>query len=62
VIVAKNSGGEATHGKIAAARALHLPVIMLKRPVLPEVDSVATVEDALRLLDHAITFSAARGV
>jgi precorrin-6A/cobalt-precorrin-6A reductase len=62
VIVAKNSGGEATHGKIAAARTLHLPVIMLKRPVLPEVDSVATVEDALRLLDHAITFSAARGV
>jgi hypothetical protein len=35
---------------------------MLKRPVLPDVDSVATVEDALRLLDHAITFSAARGV
>jgi precorrin-6A/cobalt-precorrin-6A reductase len=62
VIVAKNSGGDATYGKIAAARALHLPVIMLKRPSLPEVESVATVEDALGLLDHAITFSAARGV
>jgi precorrin-6A/cobalt-precorrin-6A reductase len=61
-IVAKNSGGEATYGKIAAARALHLPVIMLKRPTLPEVESVATVEDALRSLDHAITFSTARGV
>jgi precorrin-6A/cobalt-precorrin-6A reductase len=36
VIVAKNSGGEASYGKIAAARALHLPVILLKRPVLPE--------------------------
>jgi precorrin-6A/cobalt-precorrin-6A reductase len=62
VIVAKNSGGEATYGKIAAARTLHLPVIMLKRPGLPEADSVATVEDALRSLDHAITFSTARGV
>jgi precorrin-6A/cobalt-precorrin-6A reductase len=61
-IVAKNSGGDATYGKIAAARALHLPVIMLKRPALPEVESVATVDDALGSLDHAITFSAARGV
>jgi precorrin-6A/cobalt-precorrin-6A reductase len=61
-IVAKNSGGDATYGKIAAARTLHLPVIMLKRPALPEVESVATIEDALRSLDHAITFSTARGV
>jgi precorrin-6A/cobalt-precorrin-6A reductase len=62
VIVAKNSGGEATYGKIAAARALHLPVIMLKRPALPEVESAATVEDMLRAIDHAVTFSTARGV
>jgi precorrin-6A/cobalt-precorrin-6A reductase len=61
-IVAKNSGGDATYGKIAAARALHLPVIMLKRPALPEVESVATVADALAWLDHAMTFSTARGV
>ena len=61
-IVAKNSGGAATYGKIAAARALHLPVIMLKRPALPEAESVASVEDALAWLDHAITFSTARGV
>jgi len=61
-IVAKNSGGDATYGKIAASRALHLPVIMLKRPALPEAESVTTVEDALRWLDHAITFSTARGV
>ncbi|MGH6749040.1 MAG: cobalt-precorrin-6A reductase [Stellaceae bacterium] len=62
-LVAKNSGGDATYGKIAAARALHLPVIMLKRPALPEAESVATsVEDALAWLDHAMTFSTARGV
>src|SRR5262249_50718849 len=37
LVVAKNSGGTATYGKIAAARALGLPVIMLRRPALPEV-------------------------
>ncbi len=31
-IISKNSGGEATYAKIAAARALSLPVIMIKRP------------------------------
>lgn len=61
-IVAKNSGGDATYGKIRAARALHLPVVMLKRPALPEVASVATVEDVLAWLDHAIAPSTARRV
>ena len=32
VVVAKNSGSEATYGKIAAARALGLPVIIVDRP------------------------------
>jgi len=62
VIVAKNSGGNATYGKIAAARALHLPVIMLKRPVLPEVEGVESVDDVLAWLDHAVTSAASRGV
>lgn len=62
VVVAKNSGGEATCGKIAACRALGLPVIMLKRPALPKAESVATVEEALAWLDHALTLSTARGV
>jgi precorrin-6A/cobalt-precorrin-6A reductase len=35
IIVAKNSGGPATYGKIAAARALSLPVILLRRPLPP---------------------------
>jgi precorrin-6A/cobalt-precorrin-6A reductase len=61
-IVAKNSGGEAAYGKIAAARALRLPVIMLRRPALPEGASVATVDEVLALLDHALTLSTARGV
>jgi precorrin-6A/cobalt-precorrin-6A reductase len=62
VVVAKNSGGDATYGKIAAARALHLPVIMLKRPALPEVEAVERVEDVLAWLDHAVTSAATRGV
>ncbi len=61
-IVAKNSGGAASYGKIAAARALHLPVIMLKRPALPETPSVEKIEDVVAWLDHAVTFAAARGV
>jgi precorrin-6A/cobalt-precorrin-6A reductase len=61
-IVAKNSGGAATYGKIEAARALGLPVIMLKRPALPEAAAVATVEEALAWIDHACTPSTARGV
>ncbi len=62
IVVAKNSGGEATYGKIEAARALGLPVVMLKRPALPEVESAATVDEVLAWLDHALTLSTARGV
>jgi precorrin-6A/cobalt-precorrin-6A reductase len=62
MIVAKNSGGAPTYGKIAAARALGLPVVMLTRPALPDVPSVATVDEVLTWLDHALTFSTARGV
>jgi precorrin-6A/cobalt-precorrin-6A reductase len=61
-VVAKNSGGDAARGKIDAARALGLPVIMLKRPALPEVETVETIDDALAWLDHAGTFATARGV
>jgi precorrin-6A/cobalt-precorrin-6A reductase len=53
VIVAKNSGGAATYGKIAAARALGLPVVMVRRPALPDVPAVETVDDAMAWLDHA---------
>jgi precorrin-6A/cobalt-precorrin-6A reductase len=62
IVVAKNSGGDATYGKIAAARELRIPVIMLKRPALPEVTSVATVDEVVAWLDHAIAPSTARGV
>ncbi|MFV2057870.1 MAG: precorrin-6A/cobalt-precorrin-6A reductase, partial [Thiohalomonadales bacterium] len=35
VIIAKNSGGEAVVSKVLAARHLHLPVVLLQRPVVP---------------------------
>ena len=62
VIVAKNSGGTATYGKIAAAKALGLPVVMLRRPGLPPAPSVETVEGAMAWLDHGDIPCAARGV
>jgi precorrin-6A/cobalt-precorrin-6A reductase len=62
VVIAKNSGGTATHGKIAAARALGIDVIMLRRPPAPAAPTVETVEDAVAWLDHALTSAATRGV
>ncbi len=47
VVVSKNSGGEATYAKIAAARRLGLPVVMVQRPRMPDSECVGTVEDAL---------------
>jgi precorrin-6A/cobalt-precorrin-6A reductase len=49
-VVAKNSGGEATYAKIAAARALGLPVVMIRRPPPPAGESVASVEEAMAWL------------
>ncbi len=63
IVVSKNSGGNATYGKIAAARSLALPVVMLRRPPPPpDVPTVETVEQAIALLDHTLARDAARGV
>jgi precorrin-6A/cobalt-precorrin-6A reductase len=61
-VIAKNSGGSATYGKIAAARFLGVEVIILRRPAAPDAPAVATVEEAVAWLDHAFTLAAARGV
>ena len=38
VLISKNSGSVATEPKLEVARELGVPVLILKRPVLPEVD------------------------
>lgn len=52
VVVSKNSGGEATYGKIAAARAPGIEVIMIRRPALPDVTSAETIESLAAMVDH----------
>ncbi|TIP14655.1 cobalt-precorrin-6A reductase [Mesorhizobium sp.] len=62
VVVSKNSGGEATYAKIAAARALGIEVVMIRRPVLPNVASAETVESLAAMVDHFLKPAAERGV
>ncbi len=45
-LVAKNSGGRATYGKIEAARALGLPIVILRRPPPEPGETVESVEEA----------------
>ncbi len=53
VLVTKASGGAATYAKLAAARALGLPVLMVRRPPPPPGPVVATVALALDWLGAA---------
>ncbi len=52
VVVTKNSGGTATAAKLAAAREIGVPVVMIERPPQPPGTIVATAGDALRWLDE----------
>ena len=47
VLVAKNSGGGAVEAKLAAARQLSIPVVMLERPALPAADREFTEVERL---------------
>lgn len=62
VIVAKNSGGSATYGKIAAARLLGIGVILFRRPALPDTPSGKNVVEVMALIDHAFEPAKKRGV
>ncbi len=57
-LVTKNSGGEATYAKIAAARTLDIPVVMVTPPRRPDVPEVYTVEDCLRVIEAHLAASA----
>ena len=47
VVVSKNSGGAGAGAKIAAARQLELPVVMIERPPAPASETAESVEAAL---------------
>lgn len=55
VLVTKNSGGDATYAKVAAARELEIPVIMVLRPKKPPSLTVATVDDMVAMLSDIVS-------
>ena len=71
-VISKNSGGSAAYGKIAAARKLGIETVMIRRRAVadaPAMDApvvyapvVATIDEAVAWLDHALTSATARGV
>jgi len=65
-VVSKNSGGAATYPKIAAARRLGIPVVMITRPDKPHGVALDGPQAALRWLEaqraHASPATSRRGV
>jgi precorrin-6A/cobalt-precorrin-6A reductase len=49
-VVSKNSGGDATMGKITAARELNLKVVMVRRPSTPSCEKVDSIDGAMEWL------------
>jgi precorrin-6A/cobalt-precorrin-6A reductase len=47
-LVTRNSGGTRAHAKIAAARDLGLPVLMVERPELPPAPSADSIDNLLQ--------------
>ena len=58
IMVSKHSGGTATYGKIAAARRLRLPVIMISRPHKPHGVVLESPEAAMHWLDTQLAHGA----
>ena len=50
-VVTRNSGGTATAAKLAAARTLGIPVVMVRRPPPPPGDVAETVDEALEWIE-----------
>ncbi|WP_395337466.1 cobalt-precorrin-6A reductase [Novosphingobium sp. BL-8H] len=62
LVVCKNAGGSGAQAKLAAARHLHLPVLMIDRPALPDRLEFHRPQDVLDWIDHAASFGNERGV
>ena len=55
VVVSKSSGGAATEAKLAVAREMGLPVVMMVRPPLPDAQrDFASAQEAVDALANAI--------
>jgi len=54
LLVSKNSGGASTYAKIAAARTLGMPVVMIARPPARPGDTVETVDEAAAWVEKII--------
>ena len=55
LVVSKNAGGTGAYAKIAAARRLGLPVIMIDRPTLPARHEAHEVLEVLDWIAHSGT-------
>lgn len=53
LVVCKNAGGDGASAKLAVARLLGVPVVMIDRPWLPPRDAVKSVAEVLDWLGHA---------
>lgn len=62
LMVTKNAGGAATYGKVAAARNLGLPVIIVTPPAPEGAPTVYDLDDAMAAIDAHVARLAERGV
>lgn len=62
LVLSKNSGGNGAYGKIAAASALGLEVMMIDRPDIAPRPTVATAAEAVRWLRSHLSPGSERGV
>lgn len=52
VLVTKDSGGSMTSAKLVAAAELGIPVVIVRRPLLPPADVVSTVDEAVAWVER----------
>lgn len=55
LVVSKNSGGKGAYAKIAAARDMGIPVIMIDRPAIPQRQELGDVSAVLDWVRHPAT-------
>lgn len=58
VVLAKNSGGDATYAKIEAARELGIEVVLVRRPERQGVETVDNMKDAVSLAHQRLDSAA----